>query len=111
MRVTVYLHKFRVASTITYPLQVLKSRMQQPPTSIELTNTGDVRIVTRDYKGLVATTQKMCKNEGVAGFFKGAIPNAIRVAPSAAVTFLVYESLMDMMRNWERYGYFTLQLV
>lgn len=88
-----------VASTVTYPLQVLKSRMQQPPTSIELTNTGDVRIVTRDYKGLVATAQKMWKNEGVAGFFKGAIPNAIRVAPSAAVTFLVYESLMDMMRN------------
>lgn len=99
MRVTVYLHKFRVASTVTYPLQVLKSRMQQPPTSIELTNTGDVRIVTRDYKGLVATAQKMWKNEGVTGFFKGAIPNAIRVAPSAAVTFLVYESLMDMMRN------------
>lgn len=88
-----------VASSITYPMQVMKSRMQQPSSSIELTSTGDVRVVKRNYAGLVATVQKMWKQEGVAGFFKGAIPNAVRVAPSAAVTFLVYESVMDMLQD------------
>lgn len=88
-----------VASGITYPLQVMKSRMQQSSSSVELTNTGNVRIVQRDYTGLVATAQKMWKQEGIASFFKGAIPNAMRVAPSAAVTFLVYESIMDMLQN------------
>jgi len=73
--------------------------MQQPSSSIELTSTGDVRVVKRDYVGLVATVQKMWKQEGIVGFFKGAIPNAMRVAPSAAVTFLVYESVMDILQN------------
>lgn len=88
-----------VASTFTYPMQVVKSRMQQPSSSIELTNAGDVRIVKRDYAGLGRTIQRMWRLEGLTGFFKGAMPNAVRVAPSAAVTFLVYESMMDMLRD------------
>lgn len=73
--------------------------MQQPSSSVELTSTGDVRIVKRDYVGLVRTIQRMWSVEGVAGFFKGAMPNAVRVAPSAAVTFLVYESMMDKLQD------------
>jgi hypothetical protein len=73
--------------------------MQQPSSSVELTSTGDVRIVKRDYVGLVRTIQRMWGLEGVAGFFKGAMPNAVRVAPSAAVTFLVYESMMDKLQD------------
>lgn len=89
-----------VASTVTYPLQVMKSRMQQPTSSIELTNTGDVRVVNRNYyTSVVATVSKIWQQEGIAGFFKGAIPNAIRVAPSAAVTFVVYETVMDMLKT------------
>ena len=90
---------YRVASTVTYPLQVVKSRIQQPNRSIELTSAGDVRIVKRDYAGLVRTIQRMWKVEGLTGFFKGAVPNALRVAPSAAVTFLVYESMMDTLQD------------
>mmetsp|Transcript_14941 Transcript_14941/g.37631 ORF Transcript_14941/g.37631 Transcript_14941/m.37631 type:complete len:366 (+) Transcript_14941:127-1224(+) len=87
------------ASTVTYPLQVIKSRMQQPSSSLELTSTGDVTVVKRDYVGLMRTVRRMWQVEGVTGFFKGAVPNAVRVAPSAAVTFLVYESMMDMLQD------------
>lgn len=88
-----------MASTVTYPIQVIKSRMQQPSSSLELTSTGDVTVVKREYVGLVRTIGRMWKQEGIAGFFKGAVPNAVRVAPSAAVTFLVYESMMDMLQG------------
>jgi solute carrier family 25 folate transporter 32 len=88
----------RVASTVTYPFQVMKSRMQQPSTSIELTGTGDVRVVERDYTGMAATVRKIYQQEGVPGFFKGAVPNAVRVAPNAAVTFVVYEAVMDALQ-------------
>ena len=80
-------------------MQVVKSRIQQPSSSVELTSTGDLRIVKRDYAGLAATMKKMWRLEGIRGFFKGAVPNAMRVAPSAAVTFLVYESMMDMLQD------------
>merc|ERR1712194_67790 len=88
-----------IASTVTYPLQVIKSRMQQPSSSLELTSTGDVTVVKRDYVGLMRTIGRMWRVEGLTGFFKGAVPNAVRVAPSAAVTFLVYESMMDMLQD------------
>jgi solute carrier family 25 folate transporter 32 len=88
-----------VASTVTYPLQVMKSRMQQPASSIELTHAGDVRVVNRNYyTSVLATVSKIWQQEGIVGFFKGAIPNAVRVAPSAAVTFVVYETVMDMLK-------------
>jgi hypothetical protein len=86
-----------VASTITYPLQVVKARMQQRSESVELTADGNVRVVKRAYLGLLKTTQRIWQKEGLFGFFKGSIPNAIRVAPSAAITFLVYEAVMDML--------------
>jgi Mitochondrial carrier protein len=90
----------RVASTVTYPLQVIKSRMQQPSTLVELTSSGDVRVVQgRSYVGLSSTIYKIWQQEGVSGFFKGAIPNAVRVAPSAAVTFVVYEAIMDALSS------------
>lgn len=76
-----------IASTVTYPLQVIKSRLQQRAESLELTSTGDVRVVKRDYGGVINTIGKMWQQERAAGFFKGAIPNAIRVAPGAAITF------------------------
>jgi len=88
-----------VASTFTYPLQVVKSRMQQPPSSIELTSTGDVRVVKRDYAGLLGTVLKIWRQEGIVGFYKGALPNAVRVAPNAALTFLIYESVMDILQD------------
>lgn len=86
---------FSVASTTTYPLQVIKSRMQQRSESLEVTSTGELRVVERNYGGLLDTTRKIFQKEGISGFFKGCIPNAIRVAPGAAVTFVVYESVMD----------------
>lgn len=87
-----------IASTVTYPLQVLKARLQQRADSLEITPEGDVRVVRRNYRGVIKSIRKMYSKEGLAGFFRGCIPNAIRVAPGAAITFLVYESVMDMLQ-------------
>ena len=59
---------------MTYPLQVVKSRMQQPSTLVELTPEGDVRVVEgRSYVGLLSTVRKVWYHEGLSGFFKGTI--------------------------------------
>lgn len=54
-------------------------------------------MVKRKYSGLLSTVRRIWFKEGLIGFFKGCIPNGIRVAPSAAVTFVVYESVMDLL--------------
>lgn len=71
------------AGTVTYPSQVVRSRLQtyDPSTKVARASPGFVQII-RD----------LVRNEGVLGFYKGLGPNLARVVPSTCVTFLVYEN-------------------
>jgi solute carrier family 25 (mitochondrial folate transporter), member 32 len=90
-------HYLSIASTTTYPLQVIKSRLQQRSgESLELTSSGDLKVVRKEYIGFISTVRRIWVAEGIHGFFKGCITNAARVAPGAAITFLVYESVLDV---------------
>ena len=40
------------------------------------------------------------RKEGFKGFFRGLIPNCLKVAPGAAVTFLVYEESLKLLRKF-----------
>ncbi|OXV06024.1 hypothetical protein Egran_06208 [Elaphomyces granulatus] len=68
------------AGCITYPYQVLRSRLQ----------TYDAAIV---YRGVIDVIVQVWRKEGVNGFYKGLGPSIIRVLPSTWVTFLVYENV------------------
>lgn len=68
------------AGCITYPYQVLRSRLQ----------VYDAAIV---YRGVIDVIVKIWRKEGVNGFYKGLGPSVIRVLPSTWVTFLVYENV------------------
>jgi solute carrier family 25 folate transporter 32 len=72
-----------IASITTYPFQVIRTRLQMQP------NSAAVNV----YTGVAATTKLVLRHEGVAGFYKGLVPNLIRVVPSSAITLAVYESL------------------
>lgn len=67
------------AGSITYPYQVIRSRLQ----------TYDAHT---KYKGAWDVVQQVFRREGMAGFYKGLGPNIVRVLPSTCVTFLVYEN-------------------
>ena len=75
-----------IASVTTYPFQVIRTRlqMQQTATTAQL------------YAGVAATTRQIAQHEGVAGFYKGLVPNLIRVVPSSAITLSVYEGLSKL---------------
>jgi Mitochondrial carrier protein len=45
----------------------------------------------------VSTVRRIYQQEGLSGFMKGCFANAFRVAPAAAVTFLVYEEVSDLL--------------
>jgi hypothetical protein len=68
-----------VATTATYPYQVIKSRIQQRFAGAP------------EYTGLLETAAKIFQREGAAGFYKGFAANLLRVAPQSAVTLLAYE--------------------
>ncbi|KAF2087598.1 mitochondrial carrier [Saccharata proteae CBS 121410] len=67
------------AGSITYPYQVVRSRLQ----------TYDAGSA---YRGVRDVVTQLWRREGIRGFYKGLGPNIVRVLPSTCVTFLVYEN-------------------
>ncbi len=88
-----------IASTMTYPIQLIKSRIQQRNQTFELSSTGELELAKREYKSMTDCATKIWRREGIPGFFRGCIPNALRVAPSSAITFLVYETVVDILSD------------
>ncbi|KAF2176287.1 hypothetical protein K469DRAFT_607741 [Zopfia rhizophila CBS 207.26] len=68
-----------LAGAITYPYQPIRARMQQYDAA-------------KAYTGLLDVLRKTWRNEGFLAFYKGVIPNTIRVIPTTIVTFVVYEN-------------------
>lgn len=68
-----------LAGAITYPYQPIRARMQQFNAA-------------QQYSGLWDVLRKTYRNEGFFAFYKGVIPNTLRVIPTTIVTFVVYEN-------------------
>ncbi len=75
----------KVSSTlIMYPFQVLRSRMQNYTSS-------------NQHQNLVNTALQIFKKEGMLGFYKGMVPNLLRMVPSTSMTFVVYEKVKEAL--------------
>jgi solute carrier family 25 (mitochondrial folate transporter), member 32 len=73
---------------------------QRTSQALEFTPDGQVRAIQRtEYTSIVMAARRMWQQEGYQGFFKGCLPNALRVAPNAAITFVVYESIMEYFED------------
>ena len=75
------------AQTITYPLDVLRRRMQV---------TGMDRMGYK-YNNTWHAVQCVMAEEGIRGFYKGMIPNYLKVAPAIGVSFVTYEACKDLL--------------
>ncbi|KND93438.1 Mitochondrial FAD carrier protein FLX1 [Tolypocladium ophioglossoides CBS 100239] len=77
-----------VAGAVTYPYQVLRSRLQN--------YRADERF-GRGFAGVVARTWR---EEGLVGFYRGLVPGVVRVMPATWVMFLVYENVKYYLPRW-----------
>ncbi|GAB7359549.1 hypothetical protein MBLNU230_g6737t1 [Neophaeotheca triangularis] len=73
------------AALITYPHEVVRTRLRQAPVD----STGRVK-----YKGLWSCFKTVFREEGVAALYGGLVPHMLRVVPSAAIMFGVYEAVL-----------------
>ena len=69
-----------LAGTLTYPYQVIRSRLQ-------------AHEAEKMYRGTSDVIAQILRCEGVLGLYKGLAPNLVRVVPSSCVTLLVYENM------------------
>ncbi|KAI0050953.1 mitochondrial carrier [Auriscalpium vulgare] len=72
-----------VASLITYPHEVLRTRLRQP-----LVN-GKVK-----YTGLLQTLRLVIAEEGARSLYGGLTAHLMRVVPNAAVMYSIYEGIL-----------------
>ncbi|CAG8898887.1 unnamed protein product [Penicillium egyptiacum] len=78
-----------VAAAITYPHEVVRTRLRQAPT-VSLGN-GKVEM---KYTGLVQCFKTVWKEEGMVAMYGGLTPHLLRVVPSAAIMFGMYEFIL-----------------
>lgn len=80
-----------VAGAVTYPYQVLRSRLQ------------NYRAEERFGRGFVDVVRRIWTEEGLRGFYRGLVPGVVRVMPATWVTFLVYENVKFHLPRWMDY--------
>jgi solute carrier family 25 (mitochondrial folate transporter), member 32 len=77
-----------VAGTVTYPYQVIRSRLQT------------YHAEERFGKGISGVARKVWTELGWKGFYRGLGTNTVRVLPATWVTFLVYENVRYYLPLW-----------
>jgi len=76
-----------VAQTITYPFDVLRRKMQMQGFNEHHPTYGSTW----------QCVKYTWKNQSVGGFYKGLLPNYLKVVPSIAITFVVYEKVKKLI--------------
>lgn len=78
-----------VATSITYPYQVVRARLQDQQ---------------QKYNSAVHTIRRIWKYEGLSGFYKGLTANLAKVVPATCITFVIYENISFMLSR-RRHNY------
>ncbi|XP_031486170.1 peroxisomal nicotinamide adenine dinucleotide carrier [Nymphaea colorata] len=78
------------ATVVTYPLLVVKSRLQ-----VKQVSGADKR---HHYKGTLDAIGKMIQHEGFGGFYKGMNTKIVQSVLAAAILFMVKEELVKVAR-------------
>ncbi|KAI9365465.1 mitochondrial carrier domain-containing protein [Zopfochytrium polystomum] len=93
-----------VAGLVTYPHEVLRTRMQTQTTLTHLPSEeafgGHVKVVIRPkYDGIVNTARIIIAEEGMKSMYRGLPTSLIRQVPSGAISLWIYEVLYKTMRH------------
>lgn len=76
-----------VSTMLLYPYQVVRSKLQRYEAGKMYSSIGDC-------------IGKIYQSGGVLAFYRGIIPNLVRVLPATCITFVVYEKVTQELELW-----------
>jgi solute carrier family 25 oxoglutarate transporter 11 len=77
-----------VAAVVTNPVDVVKTRIM---------NQGSTAgAQAPKYAGMIDCFVKIARQEGLSGFYKGFVPNFMRLGPQTIMTFIFYEQFVKL---------------
>jgi len=82
-----------VATSLTYPHEVIRSRMM------------DYRGDNTNKNGLLRTLRRVTQNEGYAALYTGIHVSLLRVVPNCCVTFMTYEMILRWSKQRDDDGF------
>ncbi|XP_052789197.1 calcium-binding mitochondrial carrier protein SCaMC-2-like isoform X2 [Mya arenaria] len=68
---------------VSYPLALIRTKLQAEP--------GDNKST------LSSMFNRILRNEGLKGFYRGLAPNFLKVAPAVSISYVVYESVREQL--------------
>uniref|UniRef100_A0A7N5JFW7 Solute carrier family 25 member 19 n=1 Tax=Ailuropoda melanoleuca TaxID=9646 RepID=A0A7N5JFW7_AILME len=87
-----------ISKTLTYPLDLLKKRLQVGGFERARATFGQVR----SYRGLLHCAQQVLREEGPTGFFKGLSPSLLKAALSTGFVFFWYELFCNLFHHMKK---------
>ncbi|PNS19686.1 hypothetical protein CAC42_7530 [Sphaceloma murrayae] len=78
-----------IAALATYPHEVVRTRLRQAPVTTDSAGKPQLK-----YTGLAQCFKLIWKEEGMAAMYGGLTPHMLRVVPSAAIMFGMYEFVL-----------------
>jgi len=89
-----------VASAVTQPLDVIKTRLQTQELLRDMSRDGGATLEVR-YRGLASTFSSILRHEGVRGMYRGTLPRMVFAAPSAAMCWGTYEAVKTVLLRFD----------
>ncbi|XP_006886436.1 PREDICTED: mitochondrial thiamine pyrophosphate carrier [Elephantulus edwardii] len=87
-----------LSKTLTYPLDLVKKRLQVGGFEQARATFGQVR----SYQGLLDCAKQILQEEGSQGFFKGLSPSLLKAALSTGLVFFWYELFCNFFHNMKK---------
>ncbi|KAI3655856.1 hypothetical protein MP638_000916 [Amoeboaphelidium occidentale] len=84
-----------ISAVVSYPHEVLRTRLRQVVTSSEVVNGQTVIISKPVYYSFKDVFKRVVKEEGILAFYGGMTAHLLRTVPNAAIMFLCYETVVS----------------
>uniref|UniRef100_A0A0A9YNN6 Mitochondrial substrate carrier family protein P n=1 Tax=Lygus hesperus TaxID=30085 RepID=A0A0A9YNN6_LYGHE len=86
------------AQTVSFPIETVRRRLQV--VGFQDVATIDPVAANKNHNTVLRVIRDLWNQSGIFGFYRGLLPNYIKIIPAAGISFLTYESIKNVINDW-----------